>query len=235
MPICCNRREEVNSTPHTFCFSCSEHAPTLLHITLHGSRLCWDAFHIIHMVNHVVCLSVLDSLFLALFRSVCFSYQFYFYLNRELNLFLREAVIGEESGSLAENTPHILVSRIPDQNAETSLLKQTAGENDFFSRRSCGSQVRAMCQTSPKLKNHLVWTRSLPQCTTEFPCPNETRVDALVWSHIGRDGQCQVLSASTVLFPPLVLLSEDMRTKHSRALRRICIQIRPLGRLRRRR
>ena len=37
-----------------------------------------------------------DSLFLALFLSVCFSYLFFFYLNLELN---------EESGPLAENTP----------------------------------------------------------------------------------------------------------------------------------
>ena len=36
----------------------------------------------------------LDSLFLALFLSVCFSYLFFFYLNPELNLFLHVVVIG---------------------------------------------------------------------------------------------------------------------------------------------
>ena len=77
-------------------FSHAVNTHSLLHITLHGSRMCWCASS--HLHGHPChapeCWPFFDSLFLTFFHSVCFSCPFFFYLNLELNLFLHEDVIG---------------------------------------------------------------------------------------------------------------------------------------------
>ena len=78
----------VNSTPHTS-LSHAVNTYSLLHITLHGSRMCWSASS--SMSCGVRSLTLCSSLC----SFPCVSpISFFFYLNLELNLFLHVAVIG---------------------------------------------------------------------------------------------------------------------------------------------
>ena len=83
----------VNSTSY---FSCSEHALIVAHHTAWLKNVLVRVTSSTWSSTLCGCL-FLDSLFLTLFLSVCFSYFFFFFfhLNLELNLFLHVAVIGD--------------------------------------------------------------------------------------------------------------------------------------------
>ena len=103
-----------------------------------------------------------DSLFLTLFLSVCFSYPFFFYLNPELNLFLRVVVIGAKNhwhsakwgGPLAENTPFhkqeektrcvVTVNKLKD------LIPTSVFKENWNNRQTTRTEKRAHGGIMPK-------------------------------------------------------------------------------------
>ena len=81
----------VHFTRH---FSHAVNTHKLLHITLHGSRMCCASRHLHgHPCRAPECCPFFDSLFLTSFLCVCFSYPFFFYLDTDLYLFLHVDVI----------------------------------------------------------------------------------------------------------------------------------------------